>query len=154
MISSLKLWASNIIVAVTISIIIEMLLPEGNNKKYVKVITGIYILYVIVSPVFRFISGNELKEIQEKFLKKETLQTYSDINVAETYILSLENALKESIEAEGYQVNYIQFYITENYSEIVKIEIVMKTGTEFNTQTIINKVLESYKIDKENIIIK
>ena len=41
---AIKLWAENIIIVVIISIIIEMILPEGNSKKYVKVVSGLYLL--------------------------------------------------------------------------------------------------------------
>ena len=39
MIANVKTWVENIIIVVIISIIIEMILPEGNNKKYVKVVS-------------------------------------------------------------------------------------------------------------------
>ena len=45
MIEWIKNWTEGIIIAVIISIIIEMLVPDGKNKKYVKVVSGIYILY-------------------------------------------------------------------------------------------------------------
>ena len=50
MIEWIKNWTEGIIIAVIISIIIEMLVPEGKNKKYVKVVSGIYILYTIINP--------------------------------------------------------------------------------------------------------
>lgn len=39
MIESIKTWTENIIIVVIISIIIEMILPDGSNKKYVKVVS-------------------------------------------------------------------------------------------------------------------
>ena len=42
-------WIQGIIIAVIIGTIIEMLLPEGNCKKYVKVVIGVYILFSIFS---------------------------------------------------------------------------------------------------------
>ena len=42
-------WIQGIIIAVIIGTIIEMLLPEGNCKKYVKVVIGVYILFSIIS---------------------------------------------------------------------------------------------------------
>ena len=51
MIKFLSNWAQNIIVAVIIGSIIEMILPSGSLKKYVKVVIGIYILFSIVSPI-------------------------------------------------------------------------------------------------------
>lgn len=46
MIIFLKKWCEGIIVAVVVSIIIESIMPEGNNKKYLKVITrNFYFIY-------------------------------------------------------------------------------------------------------------
>ena len=47
----LSSWASGVIVAIIAATILEMLLPDGNNKKYIKVIIGIYVLFTIISPV-------------------------------------------------------------------------------------------------------
>ena len=38
-----------------------MILPEGNCKKYIKVVIGIYVLFTIVSPVITKLSGKEIK---------------------------------------------------------------------------------------------
>ena len=38
-------WVQGIIVAVIIVTIIEMILPNGNSKKYIKVVIGIYIIF-------------------------------------------------------------------------------------------------------------
>ena len=43
MIEFFRSWCEGIIVAVIIAMLIEAILPEGNNKKYVKVVIGIYI---------------------------------------------------------------------------------------------------------------
>ena len=51
-------WIQGIIIAVIIGTIIEMLLPEGNCKKYVKVVIGVYILFVIVTPIVNQFSNN------------------------------------------------------------------------------------------------
>ena len=87
MIAWIKDWTSEIIVAVIISILIEMLLPQGTNKKYVKVVTGIYILYVIVNPFL------ELDVTSLKFTNN-IVTVNSESTVANTYIKSLEEYLK------------------------------------------------------------
>ena len=51
MISFISSWTQGIIVSVIIASIIEMILPDGNSKKYVKVVIGVFILFSIVSPV-------------------------------------------------------------------------------------------------------
>ena len=51
MIEFCREWCEGIIIAVIISIIIEAILPDGNNKKYVKVVVGIYIIFTILNPI-------------------------------------------------------------------------------------------------------
>ena len=48
MINWITNWAEAIIIAVVIATIIEMILPEGNCKKYIKVVIGVYILFTII----------------------------------------------------------------------------------------------------------
>ena len=46
MISYINTWAEKVIVAVIIGTIIELILPKGNSKKYIKtVIRNIYSIY-------------------------------------------------------------------------------------------------------------
>ena len=47
MIKFINSWAQGIILAVIIATIIEIILPEGKNKKYVKTVIGVYILFTI-----------------------------------------------------------------------------------------------------------
>ncbi len=56
MINNISSWAEQLIIAVIIATILEIILPKGNSKKYIKTIIGIYILYTIISPVLNFIS--------------------------------------------------------------------------------------------------
>lgn len=98
MIAGLKTWTQNIIIAVIISIIIEMILPNGNNKKYVKVVSGLYILYIIVNPILKLDNKISLNEITNKILDNKTVQTVSETDISTTYILSLQNALKNQLE--------------------------------------------------------
>ena len=51
MMSFFSSWAEQIIIAVVIGSIIEMVLPDNNNKKYVKMVIGIYVLFSIISPL-------------------------------------------------------------------------------------------------------
>lgn len=51
MILFLRTWCEQIIISVFISIIVEMLIPAGNIKKYVKVVVGVYIMFVILDPI-------------------------------------------------------------------------------------------------------
>ena len=53
MIENISVWAEQIIIAVVIATLIEMILPEGNNRKYIKAVIGVYILFTIISPILK-----------------------------------------------------------------------------------------------------
>ena len=152
MIAKIKLWSQNIIIAVVISIIIEMILPEGNNKKYVKVITGLYILYIITNPILELTTDQGLNEIKNIVSENEVELTSSEIDIATTYILSLQNALKALIQENGYDVENVVMFVTEDYSNVVKIEIKMKAGSIYDEDKIRELVKTNYEISNENII--
>ena len=105
MINWISNWAQGIIVAVIIGTIIEMVLPEGNCKKYVKVVIGIYILFSIISPVISKMTGKTLQvsdilELDKYIENVENNNLYGTLdkdntnNIKEIYINSLKNVKK------------------------------------------------------------
>ena len=110
-------WAEQIIVAVIIAGIIEMILPKGNNKKYVKAIIGVYILFTIISPVISKITNIDFQDIdyEEYFKQTETYQTMSqdlsnnnDKTVEEIYISNLKQDMKNKLQEKGYIAENIE----------------------------------------------
>lgn len=71
MIDFLSKWIEGIAIAVIIASIFEMILPDGNIKKYVKIVLGIYIIFSIISP---FVDRKELFNLN---ISKE-IDTYSN----------------------------------------------------------------------------
>ena len=122
-------WVQGIIIAVIIGSIIEMLIPNGNSKKYIKVVIGVYIVFSIVSPVISKFTGNEFKldsiidinKYEDKIASYEVdtknLENTNNSNIKEVYILNLKKDIKAKIEDKGYIVNSIQIEIenTEEY---------------------------------------
>lgn len=130
MINFLNSWTNGIVVAVIIGSIIEMILPEGNNKKYVKIVIGIFLLFTIISPVIKNFSGDiDLSNIvkYEEYLNTATVSTstvISNKDILNTFKKNLSNEIKNTLESNGYKVNAIDLYISseeKNYGEILKI---------------------------------
>ena len=76
-------WVQGIIVAVIIVTIIEMILPNGNSKKYIKVVIGIYILFSIIVPIINKFNStkfdiNEILDL-EKYANEISIQTSTDL---------------------------------------------------------------------------
>ena len=112
MIDFLSSWAEQIIIAVIIATIIEMILPENKSKKYIKMIIGMYILFNIISPA---VNNKQYFDFEEFDLEKyASSKVSSDVNVnqesmdkrlEELYISELEKDIKNKVNEEGYIVN-------------------------------------------------
>ena len=123
MISFFRTWCEGIIVAVVISIIIESILPEGNNKKYVKVIISIYIVFTILNPILGKVDANMDFSENFNFPSIETSSTGTE-NIKKMYTKGIEETLKNDIEEKfGYKVNNIKIIYTEDYTDIEEIEL-------------------------------
>lgn len=55
-------WAISVTVAILFSAIINSLLPESSIKKYVKVVLGVLVTLIILSPVFKLFSGVDFEQ--------------------------------------------------------------------------------------------
>jgi len=123
-------WAQGIIVAVVIIAIIEMILPSGNNKKYVKVVLGVYLLFNIIAPVINNLTGNlDLNSIinMDEYTKKLESYEVSSSNIIESnnessilqiYKANIKKDMKAKLEDKGYTVKNIELDISndENYT--------------------------------------
>ena len=67
-------WASSIIVAVIIATLLEMIIPKGNNKKYIKVVLSVYIVFTMLSPLIKNSFASNLSDNIKKY-GEELVQT-------------------------------------------------------------------------------
>ncbi|MGN1270226.1 MAG: stage III sporulation protein AF [Clostridia bacterium] len=123
-------WIQGIIIAVIIGTIIEMILPEGNCKKYIKVVIGVYILFSIISPVITKITGNEFRVSDifdlEKYIEVSSQNTQTNVKnnqqnqIKQIYISNLKKDIKQKIEQKGYEINNINIEVENNNEYTLK----------------------------------
>lgn len=156
MIKFINSWAQGIILAVIIATIIEIIIPEGNNKKYVKTVIGLYILFTIIYPLITKISNNKLNfdSIIAKTSKEVSMYDSKVANSIETntyientYKNNLKEKIKGEIEEKGYTVLDFNIYIEtqneETYGQINSIVLkLQKANKEQNTIKGVNKIEE------------
>ena len=133
MIDFFKSWCEGIIVAVVISIIIESILPEGNNKKYVKVIVGIYIIFTILSPFLGKLDGeiDFAKSLNFTTIETATVDTG---NIQKMYASGIKETMKNVVEEKfGYQVTDLEIVYDENYENIEQVNLSVQERRNFSS---------------------
>ena len=153
MINAMSSWAKSIILAVIVSTIIQMILPEGNNKKYIKTVIGLYILFTIISPIISKISGgNSTIDVSkyENYFNVESTTTASanviDKNLDNTYTSSIKADIKKRMKQKGYKVNSLDANIElkneESYGTINSLKISLEREENNNNSNIqaVNKI--------------
>ena len=144
--------------AVIIGTIIEMILPEGNSKKYIKVVIGIYVLFTIVSPVITKISGKEIQVsdildldeyIEEAKTASETqnqMELQNEDNILSIYVSGIKEDMKAKIEAKGYVVNNIDIKVANDGSYTIQSIALNVENTDTSSSESLNQE------DEENLV--
>jgi len=101
-------WAEQVVLAVIIATILEMLLPQSKNKKYIKMVIGIYILFCIISPFIKNSNSFSVEDIDlSKYYIEENVevnQESMDKRLQELYLEELEQDITKKVEEFGYKV--------------------------------------------------
>lgn len=164
LINFLNTWAQGIILAIVMAGIIEIILPEGNNKKYVKTIIGIYILFILIHPLISKVTNKniDLESIINKSAgefnkyKAKNITIETNAYVEETYKKKIDEDIKEKTNEKGYNVIFLDFNIeTENeeaYGEIKNINMqIYKKEDSSNNENNVNNKNSVNTIEKVNI---
>ena len=134
-------WVQGIIVAVIIVTIIEMILTNGNSKKYIKVVIGIYILFSIIVPIINKFNStkfdiNEILDL-EKYANEISIQTSTDLEnnneeqIKNMYETGLKQDIKSKLNDKGYNISNMDIELEEEY-KIKKITIRIKKNEKEN----------------------
>lgn len=179
MIGKINLWAQGIIIAIIIGTVIQMIIPDNKNKKYIKIVIGIYVLFCIIKPVV----GNSLDlkdySLENYIVLNETTNTNNqsyEANVKKLFINKVKETIKQQLNVEGYDSSNIQISTDENYSIesiqisnineykkesalVNKIEIGIKekpaTGMPLSKKNELKEYIKStFKIEGDNIHIE
>ena len=139
MIKFLSSWAKSIGLAIVLVSILEMILPNNNTKKYIKMVMGTYVLFCIISPFLQNkINLNDLN-LEEYVQSSSTVQVNQesmDKRINELYIEELEKNISKKVEEQGYKVNNckVDATIADNVQDTKIDKITLDVEVNENTK--------------------
>ena len=108
MINFISSWAEQIVLAVIIATIIELILPKNKNRKYIQMVIGVYVLFNIISPI---IKNKEAISVENYDIGQyQTNSTYEidqssmDARIEKIYLEELQNNITSEFENAGFTV--------------------------------------------------
>lgn len=108
MINFMSSWAEQIVLAVIVATIIELILPKSKNKKYIQMVIGVYVLFNIISPI---INNKEVFSLEKYNIenytnqsKYEVAQTSMDKRLEKIYLEELEDIVISKFEENNIEV--------------------------------------------------
>lgn len=164
MIKFLSSWAEQVILAVIIATILELILPNSKNKKYVQMVIGVYVLFNIISPIIKNKEKLVFSEIDlDKYITTSTKveQSSMDARLKKIYLDELENNIKSKFKNVGIEIIKCtidaELDTTKKNAGIHSIDVKVKNvDDEQKISKIKQEIIEEYEIseDKIKIIIK
>ena len=179
MVDEISNYAETIILLTIAITIIELLLPKGNNKKYVMLICSLVIMLAVINPIISILNENfdisqKIDEIKNEMNNMEysSASNYDlDYNIYNTYLKNLSSNMENRLEDMGYKVLETRINIDKTTYEPINIEMRVRYDDGYvqpvvidvfdNTnksklyEVDINKIKEilsvNYGINKENI---
>ena len=166
MIQFLSSWAEQIVLAVIIATIIELILPQNRNKKYIQMVIGIYILFNIISPIIKnkdtiLTSGDYDLEKYESSSIYTIDQSSMDERIEKIYLEELENTTISKFQIAGIEVEKCNVDAVLNTNKknagIHLITVKIKGPVEQEKiDSVVKELVQEYEIseDKVKIIIR
>ncbi|KAB2338474.1 stage III sporulation protein AF [Cytobacillus depressus] len=152
----IKEWITNIILFILLATVIDMLLPNSNLQKYTKMVTGLLLIAVILTPIFKLISkdfeeviatvpayeGSGEKNLENSIeMKKKEIQAWQGAYILEEMAVLLTKQAEEELMLQ------YQLEITN-----IKLEVDKKAQSTFPENLKVVMVQLTSKDEKEDAV--
>lgn len=163
MISFMSSWAEQIILAIIIVTIIELILPQNKNKKYIQMVLGIYVLFNIISPI---INNKDSFSIEKYNIENYQAQTQYEVDqssmdkkLEKIYLEELENTVISKFQEKGFEVSKCEIDAildtTKKNAGIHSITVKVKnSNNNEDFSEIKEEIATEFEIEVDKIIIK
>lgn len=125
----IKEWITNIIIFILLATVLDMLLPNSSFQKYTKIVTGLILISIILSPIMRIFTadfetaisslsqfnGPDDEKIKNSIeLQKKEIQASQHAYILETMAVQLKTAAEEELmEQQGVEIDSIELEVND-----------------------------------------
>jgi stage III sporulation protein AF len=125
----IKEWITNIIIFILLATVLDMLLPNSSFQKYTKIVTGLILIAIILSPVMKIFTSDfetaitsmakfnsqEDENIKNSIeFKKKEIQASQHAYILETMAVQLKTAAEEELmEQQGMEIANIELEVND-----------------------------------------
>ena len=145
-------WLVSIVGVVFLGVMLDLIYPNGKTNKFCKAIFGIFVMFVMVSPVLKLKDSNYQIKIDEAYLSNIKNLQINNLNV------QIENALLNSgfkgvdVEIEGNMIDN-EIVIENVYVDISNLVLSEKLVNINKYEVITSKIKKITNIEESRIII-
>lgn len=136
-------WVITVAGIAILSVICDVILPEGQTRKYVKTVFGIIVTLVMIQPIIGFFGGELNVDVSDK-TSIEAQEHYLQNIQNKKNIIAIEN-VKRVADENGYKVKDISLS-TISKSLRIKVDCVYNSKSEETLTTIVARYFPDYKL--------
>lgn len=161
--------------------ILSSLMPDDNYRRYLKMLSGIILILIVIQPLHVFFNDSELEDLVERQIKESNIveldKSLSGINeeignsAKKLYVEEVKNSIGDFLEKNGILTDTIEIDMEINDSDelvISEVFIEIDGNTVFDENGkyvgnyametrgayIKNLVADAYGIDKDLIVVE
>ena len=144
-------WLIGIVGVVSLGVLIEVLLPEGENSKYIRGIFSIIVIFVIISPLPKLAKGDYIDGFTSSTGEVEIDESYYQ-NVKDDMQTKVRENIKDKLQNAGYNDLSFDIQFDEDYIYLIdKITVDSKGMSDTQWQELvkfIQSIAGSIKIER------
>ena len=165
----LTTWVTNIIVFILFAIVLDMLLPNSSMQKYTKLVIGLLLTAIFLTPILSIFKQDFASNLQHEIIsngvwgsqsmensmetKKKEIEETQQAYILEQMAVQLKNdAEKELIERSGYEIRDVEIRLINPKGEmkeenIESIHVTIEEQSEEDAEGV--QPIEKVDIDLE-----
>ena len=137
MIDKLSDYAFSLVSAIFILNIIQMILPESKNRRYILFVSSMIVTIILIEPLIKLLNedievANILEESTQNLVRtsEENINQYYEQEVLNQYKINIENGIIERLKQMGYETKIIkcEYNKTTLEPEYLYLELNQKDG--------------------------